>query len=79
VHFSLVNGQIFVYDKTVTMKDLTLLSGEAVVLPARACLDDPNPWPQAEDPSLKPWRQEPRLPDIGPALASWRGTYEEVE
>ena len=54
-----------------------IISGEAVVLPARACLDDPNPWPQAEDPSLKPWRQDPHLPDIGPALASWRGTYEE--
>ncbi len=56
-----------------------IISGEAVILPARACLDNPNPWPQAEDPSLQPWRQEPRLPDIGPALASWRGTYEEVE
>jgi DNA helicase HerA-like ATPase len=56
-----------------------IISGEAVILPARACLDNPNPWPQAEDPSLKPWRQEPQLPDIGPALASWRGTYEEVE
>lgn len=53
-----------------------IISGEAVVLPARACLDDPNPWPRAEDPSLKPWRQEPRLPDVGPALAAWRGTYE---
>ena len=56
-----------------------IISGEAVILPARACLDNPNPWPQAEDPSLQPWRQEPRLPDIGPALASWRGTYEEVK
>jgi hypothetical protein len=55
-----------------------IISGEAVVLPARAILDKPNPWPQAEDPSLEPWRQEPRVPDIGPALASWRGTYEEV-
>jgi hypothetical protein len=56
-----------------------IISGEAVILPARAVLDNPNPWPQAEDPSLQPWRQEPRLPDIGPALVSWRGTYEEVE
>ena len=53
-----------------------IISGEAVVLPARACLDNPNPWPRAEDPSLEPWRQEPRLPDVGPALAAWRGTYE---
>lgn len=55
-----------------------IISGEAMVLPVRACIENPNPWPQAEDPSLKPWRQKPRLPDIGPALASWRGTYEEV-
>lgn len=53
-----------------------IISGEAVVLPARACLDTPDPWPQAEDPSLNPWRQEPQLPDVGPALAAWRGTYE---
>lgn len=53
-----------------------IISGEAVVLPARACLDNPDPWPQAEDPSLKPWRENPRVPDVGPALASWRGTYE---
>ena len=53
-----------------------IISGEAVILPARACLDKPNPWPQAEDPSLMPWRGEPRVPNVEPALASWRGTYE---
>lgn len=53
-----------------------IISGEAVVLPARACLDNPDPWPRAEDPSLEPWRQEPHVPDVGPALAAWRGTYE---
>jgi hypothetical protein len=53
-----------------------IISGEAVVLPTRACLDNPDPWPQAEDPSLDPWRQDPRVPDVGPALAEWRGTYE---
>lgn len=56
-----------------------IVSGEALILPARACLVTPNPWPQAEDPSLQLWRQEPQLPDIRPALASWRGTYEEVK
>lgn len=56
-----------------------IVSGEALILPVRACLEKPNPWPQAEDPSLKPWRQEPQLPDIRPALASWRGTCEEVK
>ena len=53
-----------------------IISGEAVILPTRACLNNPDPWPQAEDPSLQPWRQEPGVPDVGPALAAWRGTYE---
>jgi DNA helicase HerA-like ATPase len=53
-----------------------IISGEAVVLPARACLDNPDPWPHAEDPSLETWRQDPQIPDVGPALAAWRGTYE---
>lgn len=53
-----------------------IISGDAVVLPSRTILDRPNPWPKAEDPSLAPWREEPKVPDIGPALAAWRGTYE---
>lgn len=53
-----------------------IISGEAVILPVRACLDIPDPWPAAEDPTLRPWRGEPRVPDVGPALESWRGTYE---
>ncbi len=53
-----------------------IISGEALVLPARAVLDRPNPWPQAKDPSLKPWRAEPLLPDIAPALKAWRSTYQ---
>jgi hypothetical protein len=53
-----------------------VVSGDAVILPARILIDRPDPMPQAEDPSLAPWRQEPRLPDVGPALAAWRGTYE---
>lgn len=52
-----------------------IISGEAVILPARACLDNPNPWPHAEDPSLEPWREEPQVPDVEPALTAWRGTY----
>lgn len=52
-----------------------IVSGEAVILPARALLDKPDPMPLAEDPSLDPWRQEPAAPDVGPALAAWRGTY----
>ncbi len=53
-----------------------VVSGEGVILPARMLLDRPDPKPLAEDPSLNPWRQEPRVPDVGPALAAWRGTYE---
>lgn len=53
-----------------------IVSGEAVILPARVLLDRPDPKPLSEDPSLEPWRQEPRAPDVGPALAAWRGTYE---
>ena len=53
-----------------------IVSGESMVLPARVLFDLPNPRPQAEDPSLTPWRQEPQLPDIQPAIAAWRGTYE---
>jgi len=53
-----------------------LVTGEAVVLPARAQLDKPNPKPLADDPSLVPWRGEPNVPDVAPALAAWRGTYE---
>ncbi|MHB8870193.1 MAG: ATP-binding protein [Thermoleophilia bacterium] len=53
-----------------------IISGEAVILPARARLDTPEPWPSAEDPSVEPWRGKPNVPDVAPALASWRGTYE---
>jgi len=53
-----------------------IISGEAATLPARALLDKPDPEPLAKDPSLDPWRREPKIPDVGPALAAWRGTYE---
>jgi DNA helicase HerA-like ATPase len=53
-----------------------VVSGEAVVLPARALLDMPDPKPLADDPSLSPWREEPHIPDVGPAITVWRGTYE---
>ena len=53
-----------------------IVSGEAVVLPARALIDKPDPMPSAEDPSLDPRRKKPTAPDVGPALAAWRGTYD---
>ena len=55
-----------------------LVSGEAVVLPARVMLDLPKPQPDAEDPSLANWRAKPTTPDISPALAAWRGTFGET-
>lgn len=54
-----------------------VISGEALVLPTRALIDRPDPLPLAEDPSLAPWLKEPSVPDLAPALAAWRGTYEE--
>ena len=53
-----------------------VVSGEAVVLPARMLLDMPNPKPLADDPSLTPWRGEPQIPNVRPPLEAWRGTYE---
>jgi uncharacterized protein DUF87/helicase HerA-like protein len=53
-----------------------VVSGEAVVLPARMLLDEPNPKPMADDPSLSPWRGKPLLPDVAPPIATWRATYE---
>jgi uncharacterized protein len=32
-----------------------VISGEALVLPARTLTDRPEPLPRAEDPSLAPW------------------------
>jgi uncharacterized protein len=56
-----------------------VISGEALVLPARLLIDRPEPLPRAEDPSLAPWRLEPAVPDVRPALAAWRGTYDPPE
>lgn len=53
-----------------------LITGEALVLPARALVDLPNPLPEAEDPSLAPWRADPTVPDLAPAVAAWRGAYD---
>jgi hypothetical protein len=50
-----------------------LISGEALVLPARALIDCPDPLPMAEDPSLEAWREDPRLPEVASILAAWRG------
>lgn len=54
-----------------------IISGEAVVLPARALVDKPDPLPLAEDPSLAPWRQQPQARRFEEALAAWRGAYDQ--
>lgn len=54
-----------------------IVSGEAMVLPARMLIKPPKPFPRAEDPSLRPWRNPQSKPDLAPPLAAWRGTYEE--
>ncbi len=56
-----------------------IISGEAVVLPARTRLDCPSPWPSAEDPSVDSWRRKPVMPDVAQALTAWRGTYDGEE
>lgn len=53
-----------------------LITGEALVLPARALVDRPDPLPLAEDPSVAPWREDPSVPDLAPAIAAWRGAYD---
>ena len=55
-----------------------IVSGESVVVPARVMLDLPRPQPDAADPSLSPWREEPTIPDVSPALAAWRGTFGDI-
>jgi uncharacterized protein len=56
-----------------------VVSGEAVVLPVRTLVDLPQPLPKAEDPDLKPWREQSGAPDLGPALARWRGLFDVAE
>jgi uncharacterized protein len=53
-------------------------SGEALVLPVRMLVDRPQPAPLADDPSIVSWRRDPQLPDVAPALAAWRGTYDQA-
>jgi hypothetical protein len=53
-----------------------IVSGEAVVVPARVLVDLPEPMPRAEDPSLAPWRAAPSVPDVRQAISAWRGIYD---
>jgi len=53
-----------------------VVSGEAIVLPVRTTIDEPDPYPKAEDPELTSWRKDTGIPDLTPALAKWRGLYD---
>jgi uncharacterized protein len=53
-----------------------VITGEALVLPARTLIDTPSPLPAAEDPSLASWRRAATVPDLAPAIAAWRGVYD---
>jgi hypothetical protein len=53
-----------------------VVSGEAIVLPVRTTIDEPDPYPEAEDPGLESWRTSSGTPDLAPALAKWRGLYD---
>ena len=53
-----------------------VVTGEAIVIPARTLVDIPKPLPSAEDPSLGPWRRAATVPDLAPAVAAWRGAYD---
>jgi DNA helicase HerA-like ATPase len=53
-----------------------VITGEALILPARALVDIPSPLPAAEDPSLASWRQPATVPDLTSAIAAWRGAYD---
>ena len=53
-----------------------VITGEALLLPARTLVDLPNPMPAAEDPSLASWRRLATVPDLAPAIAAWRGVYD---
>jgi hypothetical protein len=52
-----------------------IISGEAVELPVRATIGEPDPFPKAEDPSLEPWKSNPQKPSIEETITDWRDTY----
>ncbi len=50
-----------------------LVSGEAIALPTRVLFDQPEPEPNASDPSVESWRAPAALNDLAAAVARWRG------
>ena len=56
-----------------------IVAGEAVTLPCRVQITNPNPRPEADDPSLGSWRMPPAANDLKDAIARWRGSPTEGE
>jgi len=56
-----------------------IVSGEAARIPMRLRIDLPNPQPDAQDPSLTPWRRKNKVVEADIAIARWRGDDEHDE
>ena len=50
-----------------------IVVGEAVTLPTRVRIDQPNPRPEADDPPLISWRNPESANLVSGAIARWRG------
>jgi hypothetical protein len=50
-----------------------LVSGEAIVLPARVVINRPSPEPRASDPSLSSWVGPGTRNDLATSIERWRG------
>ena len=52
-----------------------IISGEAIKLPSRVFVDEPDPFPEADDPPIETWKMSPEKPSLAGVLRDWRGTY----
>lgn len=52
-----------------------VVSGEAVTLPSRVLVDDPNPPPDADDPSLDSWLEESSITTVENNINQWYERY----
>lgn len=52
-----------------------IISGEAMNIPVRVELDKPNPWPDANEPTLDQWLESPQTPEIQQIIKYWREIF----